>query len=127
MPEKVQAVRIARPAAEKMDALKHLPPHLLARYNPKDFIGPLPRISPTPKPPLDASKWPLLARWIARHKQSGEIGIGDTLERLLRGVGGAAFKRITKRLRIECGCGDSNSGRQGALNRAFPYPFPGRV
>lgn len=70
---------------------------------------------------VPVAEWPALIRWIARHEQPGEIGVGDTLERLLRNKGGAAFKSITARLGIDCGCGDSTSGRQGALNRRFPY------
>ena len=104
-----------------MNALKHLPPHLLERYVVTPFIGPPNRLPRAKTQPADPSKWPLLARWIARHRQAGEIGAGDTLERLLRHRGGAAFKRATKRLGINCGCGDSVSGRQGALNRAYPY------
>lgn len=68
-----------------------------------------------PKP----AKWPLLVRAVARLRQPGEIGIGDTLTRIIEGVEGdtlaAWYERVTGQ---DCGCSD----RRERLNARFPYP-----
>jgi hypothetical protein len=63
------------------------------------------------------SPWPRLARWIARRRQPGDRGVGDTLARILAPLGGDTFKRWTQRIGAECGC----AARQAELNRRFPY------
>jgi hypothetical protein len=69
--------------------------------------------------PPDPRRWPLVARAVYRLRRPGEAGIGDTVERLIRGVKGdtlaAWYERITG---AECGCED----KRGRLNERFPYP-----
>ena len=66
--------------------------------------------------------WPFWARTVARLRQDGEIGVGDTVARLAGNVGGEAFKRTLKDFAgIDCGC----VARQEDLNRRFPYPLDG--
>lgn len=68
--------------------------------------------------PVPRSKWSLAARLIEKLAMPGDKGIGDTLERFLRGKGGDAYKRWFKRITGgECGCGD----RRKRLNAAHPY------
>jgi len=58
-----------------------------------------------------------LINWIAWMRRPGEIGVGDTLERLLANVGGRKIKQALERLGKDCGC----PGRQAWLNKRFPY------
>ena len=71
-----------------------------------------------PAAPLPVTAWPRWAKALARRKRDGEAGVGDTLERLLRHLGGNAFKAAYRRLTGgDCGCTD----RQARLNVAYPY------
>jgi hypothetical protein len=72
-----------------------------------------PSVQPVPLP-----QWPLLIKMVADFKQPGDIGVGDTLERLLRDMGGAQFKLAMKAAGIPCGC----DNRQAWMNARFPYP-----
>lgn len=58
-----------------------------------------------------------LINWIRWLRQPGEIGVGDTVERLLANVGGRKLKQKLEQLGMNCGC----PGRQSWLNRKFPY------
>lgn len=85
-------------------------------------ICPAGRFEGAPRPqPLTTlnrtARWPLGVRVIARLKRDGEKGIGDTMARLLAGIGGEAYKRLAKRIGIECGC----AARQAMLNARYPY------
>lgn len=71
--------------------------------------------SSTPQIP---AAWPAWARWVAGWRLGAELGVGDTLDRLLVGVGGAIFKRTLLAMDIDCGCCD----RRKRLNARFPYP-----
>jgi len=66
-----------------------------------------------PKPVV----WPLLIRGIARQRIESDIGVGDTVHRILSHMGGNQFEWAMERLGIDCGC---KSGREW-LNRAYPY------
>ena len=79
-----------------------------------------PAAPPPEKPKVRPRPWPRLATFIARRRKPGEVGVGDTLARLIDGVGGALYKRVMAKLHIECGC----VARQQALNRQYPYPPP---
>ncbi|MCY2974645.1 MAG: hypothetical protein NTW52_08270 [Planctomycetota bacterium] len=67
----------------------------------------------TPKP----DPWPLLIRGIARQRIASDIGVGDTIQRILSKMGGTQFEWVMKRLGIDCGCGS----RQDWLNAAYRY------
>lgn len=80
--------------------------------------GPVPaREEPTPDP-VPRSRWPLavaLVAWLAR---PGDRGVGDTVARVIRPIGGDAWKAWYREATgHDCGCGD----RQAALNAAYPY------
>jgi len=62
-------------------------------------------------------RWPLVVRGIARRRIGTDLGVGDTVERIIKRFGGDGFKWIMKRLGIECGCED----RKSLLNKLFPY------
>lgn len=68
--------------------------------------------------PKPIEEWPLPFRLVARHRQPGESGIGDTAARWIGAVGGEQFK-LWFRLVIghDCRCAD----RQDWLNRRWPY------
>jgi hypothetical protein len=69
------------------------------------------------KPPetIPREKWPMAVRVVARMAKDGERGVGDTLARLI--VGGEQFKRLMKRVGVDCGC----AARQSHLNALYPY------
>ena len=61
---------------------------------------------------------PLWVRALAKRRQPGERGVGDTLARILAGVGAARAAKVYERLvGRTCGCAD----RQEWLNRRWPY------
>lgn len=64
---------------------------------------------------MPREKWPLAVRVVARLAQPGENGVGDTLARLI--VGGEKFKRLMKRVGVDCGC----AVRQRHLNALYGY------
>lgn len=66
--------------------------------------------------PLPFSEWPSAAKLLSLSKQPGEVGLGDTIERLA-GKTGAAFKATAKALGIDCGC----AKRRDSLNAFYPY------
>lgn len=79
-------------------------------------------VAPSPSsPPAKAvapTQWPLVARVIASRAVAGEIGVGDTLARLLGVAGGKVFKRWYQKITgVPCGC----KNRQERLNTLFPY------
>ncbi|WP_145083584.1 hypothetical protein [Aureliella helgolandensis] len=69
-----------------------------------------------PRPPaINAPAW---TRLLALAKSRSDVGIGDTIERLLNYIGGKAFKRLHHRyFGKQCGC----NSRRYALNRRYPY------
>jgi hypothetical protein len=73
--------------------------------------------SPQPIQPVPRDQWPLAVRVVARLKRDGEPGIGTTLARLIAGVGGEQYKRLMKRIGIDCGC----AARQAMLDATYPY------
>ena len=72
---------------------------------------------PPPPEPFPREKWPWSVRIIARLKQNGEQGIGDTLARLIAGVGGEQYKALMEAIGVDCGC----AARQAHLNAIYPY------
>ena len=85
-------------------------------------------MAPSPSsPPAKAvapKEWPLVARVIAARAATGEIGLGDTLARLLGAAGGKLFKRWYQKITgAPCGC----KNRQERLNALFPYEPRGRL
>lgn len=69
-------------------------------------------------------QWPLAVKAVAAQRRPGEIGVGDTLKRLIdvtslnfANLFAAAYKKLVGR---ECGCGD----RQAKLNQMYPYGDP---
>lgn len=75
-----------------------------------------PRPAPPPQP-VPRDQWPLAVRGVAKMAQEGDQGVGDTLQRLLAHVGGEQYKRMMKRIGIDCGCAAS----QAHLNALYPY------
>lgn len=61
--------------------------------------------------------WPLLIRGIARQRSEADVGVGDTVHRILSKMGGSQFEWVMKRLGIDCGCGD----RRDWLNAVYKY------
>lgn len=60
--------------------------------------------------------WPVFIKTIARFQKPGEIGVGDTIHRLIPGAD--AFKAwFEEKFGKTCGCTD----RQRWLNARFPY------
>lgn len=66
----------------------------------------------TPKGP-----WPLIIRGIARQRIDSDLGVGDTIERILAKMGGSQFEWVMHRMGIDCGCGS----RKDWLNAVYPY------
>jgi len=64
------------------------------------------------------AEWPAWAKAIARLKAHPDVGVGDTIARVIGPVGGDAYKVWFKRLfGKSCGCHE----RQADLNRSYPY------
>jgi hypothetical protein len=61
--------------------------------------------------------WPRLARWIERRRINSDMGLGDTVHRLLTRFGGDRFSRLLEQAGLHCGC----DRRQAWLNARFPY------
>jgi len=77
--------------------------------------GRMPAASPQP---IANQPWPLVIQWVARHRRAGEAGAGDTLERLLHGLGADRAAHWWERLAGRtCGCQD----RKVWLNGRYPY------
>jgi hypothetical protein len=76
-----------------------------------------PQSIPTTQSSPPTSPWPLLIRGIARQRIASDIGVGDTIHRVLGKMGGTQFEWVMKRLGIDCGCGS----RQDWLNSVYRY------
>ena len=64
------------------------------------------------------TRWPWYWRLLSLLRTRADRGVGDTVARLLRYLGGERLKRWWKRrTKADCGC----AGRQGRLNRLYPY------
>jgi hypothetical protein len=79
--------------------------------------GKLPTISPVDRMRYDVKRWPRWAKALRYFSNDTDKGVGDTVERIARKVGGEEFKRWTKRLGIPCDC----CGRQARWNQSYPY------
>jgi hypothetical protein len=66
-------------------------------------------LNPKPDP------WPLLIRGIARQRIASDIGVRDTIHRVMNKMGGTQFEWVMKQLGIDCGCGS----RQEWLNAVY--------
>jgi hypothetical protein len=63
-------------------------------------------------------QWPLWAVTISKFRQPGDVGLGDTIERLAARMGGNQFKAWFKKLTgQDCGC----SRRREQFNTLYPY------
>lgn len=72
------------------------------------------------KPAVPREKWPTWTKAIEALRSDGDIGIGDTIERLA-GAAGRTFKMTFKTITGRpCGC----AGRRDAFNSMYPYAFP---
>lgn len=69
-----------------------------------------------PPLPVPFAQWPSAAKLLSLSKQPGEVGLGDTIERLA-GKTGAAFKATAKALNIDCGC----DARKASYNAIYQY------
>lgn len=65
----------------------------------------------------ESDVWPAWAKWVARFRKPGEVGVGDTVQRIAARFGGEKFKRLSKRIGLPCGCTE----RQADWNRLYPY------
>jgi hypothetical protein len=61
-----------------------------------------------------------MIRGTARQRIASDIGVGDTIHRVLSKLGGTQFEWVMKRLGIDCGCGS----RQDWLNSVYRYERP---
>lgn len=64
-----------------------------------------------------AARLPKWVEVIAIMRMDGEVGVGDTLARILSYAGGEWFKWIAAKAGVNCGC----KKRQAALNEEYPY------
>lgn len=72
-----------------------------------------PRIEPMAK-----NQWPLAVLAVARFRKEGDLGIGDTVARLIGSSRSERFKKwFALKFHRDCGCTD----RQRWLNARFPY------
>ncbi|MCX7915043.1 MAG: hypothetical protein N3A53_01900 [Verrucomicrobiae bacterium] len=63
-------------------------------------------------------RWLWLARLISKLRRPRDRGVGDTIERIIRPVGGQAYKELHRFVTGKpCRC----AHRQAKLNSAFPY------
>jgi len=73
----------------------------------------------SPARSINPADWPTVARWVAGLRKLGEIGLGDTVARVLSVIGAKtlaeAYAQITG---SDCRCAD----RQAKLNQMYPYP-----
>jgi hypothetical protein len=66
-----------------------------------------------------AKDWPLFARAMRFFREPEDIGVGDTIARIIGPNRSHAFKEFyRKTFGKDCGCGN----RQQRLNRLYPYP-----
>ena len=73
---------------------------------------------PTGPAPDRSEQWPLWARTIAKFRQSGEVGIGDTIKRVIGNDTSEGFKTWYKQtFNRSCGC----CQRQGEMNSKYRY------
>jgi hypothetical protein len=80
-----------------------------------DFILP---DEPQSAEPNKSEQWPLWARTIAKFRKEGEVGIGDTIKRVIGNDNSEAFKKWYKStFNRDCGC----CGRQQNLNVQYRY------
>jgi hypothetical protein len=80
-----------------------------------DFINP---DQPMAEPPNRAEQWPLWARTIGAFRKEGEVGVGDTVKRVIGNQNSEAFKAWYKKtFNRDCGC----CGRQTNLNNQYRY------
>ncbi len=78
---------------------------------------------PAPLPAVPRGEWPAWARAVSWLRRPGEAGAGDTLRRLIAGVGGEKWKAWYKRRTgQDCGC----EARRRAMNEKYPYEGDGR-
>jgi hypothetical protein len=86
---------------------------------PADGIAPArPAARRTQAVPRD--QWPLAVRVIARLAKPDERGIGQTLTRLIGMAGGEQYKRLMKRIGVDCGC----AARAANLDAMYPLEPP---
>jgi hypothetical protein len=75
----------------------------------------------SPPPPTAAShtnEWPLWARLMAAQKQPGEVGVGDTIKRVIGNDRSEDFKAWYKNtFNRNCGC----CQRQAQMNQKYRY------
>lgn len=79
---------------------------------------------PPPQPPAEVphDEWPAWVKGLAKWKQEGEVGAGDTVHRLLTTLGAAwVWKTLVVRMLGDCKCEE----RRAALNAMYPYPSGG--
>jgi hypothetical protein len=68
--------------------------------------------------PISHDQWSWVVRIIERLRIESDKGVGDTLERLIKPLGGDTFKRwYMKIMKEDCGC----NIRKTHLNLKFPY------
>lgn len=73
-----------------------------------------------PSAPLPdrTEQWPLWARALSKFRKEGELGVGDTIKRVIGNDNSEAFKKWYKDTTgRDCGC----CGRHNNLNQQFKY------
>jgi hypothetical protein len=80
-----------------------------------DYFNPDGPIAPQPD---RSEQWPLWARTVAKFRQAGETGIGDTIKRVVGNDTSEGFKKWYKdTFNRSCGCCE----RQAQLNQKYRY------
>jgi hypothetical protein len=83
------------------------------------FVAPRPvKLNQTPVAPKDWPFWAWSLKWM---RNPSDHGVGDTAQRIAAKVGGEAYKKLTQRLGMPCGC----SSRQEDWNTHYPYEHSG--
>ena len=67
--------------------------------------------------PSPTSHWPAWAEAIGTKREEGELGVGDTVHRLL-GSTGEALQGFLKAVHLPCNC----DSRRAEWNLKYPYP-----
>ena len=82
-----------------------------------EFVAPRPVQLARDVTPVDPKDWPFWAWSLKWMRNLSDNGVGDTAQRIAAKVGGEAYKKLTQRLGMPCGC----STRQEDWNTHYPY------
>lgn len=81
------------------------------------FVAPRPAEPARDLGPVDPKDWPFWAWSLKWLRRQGDSGVGDTAQRIAAKLGGEAYKKLSQRLGMPCGC----SSRQADWNIKYNY------